>query len=63
MKFIIAPCLGQKNAESNLPNNLPCLRAVYCEKDGNAVGLPVMFLRDYGMEVIAEELIALANRP
>lgn len=66
-KYIIMPCGVTKDAEGNLPNGLVCSRAVYFtrfdEEKGYEVpvGLPIMFLRDFGMEKSAEELINSAN--
>ena len=67
MRYVISSCLGQKDADGNLPNGLSCHRAVYetrydfIKKTYVATGLPFMFLRDLGMEKSAEELIRCAN--
>lgn len=61
-KYIIVPCGVNKDAEGNLPNGDVCSRAVYfTDENGFPRGLPIMFLRDYGMEKAAENLVNAAN--
>lgn len=68
MKYIIAGCIGQKGADGNLPNGLECRRAVYFSRYDEKLeydvptGLPIMFLRDEGMEESANLLIEYANK-
>lgn len=45
------------------PTTDPCDRAVYYQRHGRAIGLPLTFLRgDAGMEACCEELVADANK-